>query len=199
MNIDFVRFNPPRDIMNTIGYDDFVIFSENPSDQFSGYLVRCEDCRELLLKLRKAKKDWIVGVLSNDVKVNREAVMRKRVDVLLDSSERKLDYATLRMATEKDVVIELTISKFINTAGLKRMKIFEETMNTLNLIKKFDTPFVLTSGASNFHELRPKRQIYDLFSFMGADVKRNEFFMQKLVRRYRDPNYIANGLEIYEG
>jgi len=199
MDVDLVRFAPPKEKIDLFGYDNFVVFTENPNevkDYLRGYLIQPESVSDLSYKLKKAKKGWLVGVKSSDPKINREAVMRKRVDILLDSMDRKLDYTTVKMAAEKDVTIEICLSKFLNVRGIKRVRIFEETLDTIQIIKKFDVPFILTSGASNMFEMRPKRQIYEFFNFIGADVEKAKAFMQRLVRRLTDPNYIMDGLEI---
>jgi ribonuclease P/MRP protein subunit RPP1 len=196
MDVDFVRFVPQTKILD---YENFVVFTENPDKVegfLKGYIIQPESIADFASKLKGAKKGWIVGVKSSNLRINREAVVRRRVDVLLDLANRELDYVTMRMAAEKDVAIEICLSKFLNVKGLKRAQIFEETLDTIQIIKKFDVPFVLTSGASNIFEMRPKRQIYELFSFMGADVEKAKIFMQRLIRRFTDPNYIMDGFEI---
>ena len=195
MIVDFVRFVPRIEL----DFDNFVVFSERPEDipesYLKGYLIKAENARELVSKLRKAKRNWFVGVVG-DIKVLRSAVMRRRVDVILDFPERELDYVTVKMAKEKDVAIEISISKFLKTEGLRRLRLIEETIDLLRVIRKFDTPFVLTSGASTTYELRPRRQIFEFFEMLGADLKRAEFWLSRLVRRYTDPNYIMDGLEL---
>jgi ribonuclease P/MRP protein subunit RPP1 len=195
MKVDFVRFVPKEVYFD---YDNFVVFTENPenlSGFLKGYLIKAESPKDLLSKLRKAKRDWFVGVVG-DLKVLRYAVMRWRVDLILDFDGRELDYSLIKMAKEKDVAIEISFSKFLRCRGFERSKLFEETVEILKVIKKFDTPFVLTSGANDFYELRPKRQILEFFEYLGADVERAEYWMRRLVRRYTDPNYIMDGLEI---
>ncbi|ADB57100.1 RNase P subunit p30 family protein [Archaeoglobus profundus] len=195
MNVDFVRFCPEI----KYDYDNFVVFSENPDDLkgdfLKGYLIRADSPKELLQKLRRAKRDWFVGVVGN-LKVLKYAVMRWRVDLILDFDGRELDYSLIKIAKEKDVAIEVSFSKFLRCKGFERSQLFEEVIETLKIIKKFDTPFVLTSGANDFYELRPKRQIIEFFEYLGADVERAEYWIRRLVRRYTDPNYIMDGLEI---
>ncbi|RLI73715.1 hypothetical protein DRO97_06975 [Archaeoglobales archaeon] len=198
---DFLRFIPeniPEDIK--FGFENYVIFSEKPDeipDKFyKGYLIKAENVNELISKLRKVKKSQIVGVLSSSIKVNREAIMRKKVDVLLDGESRKLDYVTIKLAVEKDVIVELSLSKYLNVSGFKRTRLFEEDVELIRIINKFNTPFVITSAASNLYEMRIKKQIYDFFSFLDADTSKAEKFVVKLIRKYYDPNYIMDGLEI---
>lgn len=195
MMADFVRFSPP-DVAGLLGYDKFIPFFEKQKDGLTGYIIAADSIKELHNGLRKAKKGCLVGVLSSDFKVNKEAVMRKRVDLLLDSLNRRLDYTSLKLAAEKDITVEFALSKFLKSSGFRRAKIFEETRNTIDLVKKFNLPFVLTSGATNVYELRPRRQVYDFFSFMGLNHKKAELYMHRLVRRYTDQNFIADGIEI---
>lgn len=195
---DFLRYIPNIDI--DFGFKNYVIFTESkiPNKFYKAYLIKAESVNELISKLRRAKKDQIVGVLSSDIKVNREAMMRKKVDVLLDGINRKLDYATIKLAADKDVIIELSLSKYLNVSGLKRTRLFEEDMELIRIINKFNTPFVVTSAASSSYEMRTKKQIYDFFAFLKADVKKAEEHVVKLIRKYYDPNYIMDGLEILE-
>ncbi len=200
VNVDLLRFVPDRDAYE-LGYERFVVFSEEPSSLpdsvLKGYIVKAESGRDLISKLRKAKDDWFVGVVGN-LKVLKSAVMRRRVDIILDFPERELDYVTIKMAKEKDVAIEISLSKFLNAEGFRRLRLIEEMIDLIRIIKKFDVPFILTSGALNFYEMRPKRQILEFFKFFGVDVDRAEFWLERLIRRYTDPNYIMDGLEIEE-
>jgi len=192
LNVDFVRFSPPEKIKKILGLEKLLVFSE---DSEKLRLIKCETAKELISGLKKSKKG-LTGVLSSDIKVNREAIMRKKVDLLLDSAERKIDYASLKLASEKDVTIEISLYKFLESSGLRRMKLFEETVEILKLVNKFGTPFVLTSGAERVNHLRPVRQINDFFSFLGADIKKSEFFKERLLRRLEDEFYIADDFEI---
>ncbi|RLI79532.1 hypothetical protein DRP05_03660 [Archaeoglobales archaeon] len=194
---DFLRFIPNTNM--DFGFKNYVVFTESENHEFyKARLIKAESVNELISQLRRVKKTQIVGVLSDDIKVNREAMMRRKVDVLLDSINRKLDYATVKLAAEKDVIIELGFSKYLNVSGVKRTRLFEEDMELIRIINKFDTPFVITSAASSVYEMRTKKQIYDFFAFLKANVKKAEECAVKLVRKYYDPNYIMEGLEILE-
>ncbi|HIP63028.1 MAG TPA: hypothetical protein EYH04_02785 [Archaeoglobus profundus] len=199
VKVDFVRFVPSKEILDLLEFDKIVVFSENPNelpdDVIKGYLVKAENARELRAKLNQSEDDWIVGVVG-EMKVLKQAVMRKRVDVILDFPGRELDYVTIKLAKEKDVAIEISLSKFLRHEGLKRMKFIEDTSELIKIIKKFDTPFILTSGATNMYEMRTKRQILEFFKVIGADIERAEHWIERLIRRYTDPNYIMDGLEI---
>lgn len=205
MQIDFLRFTPDKEFLKRLGFENAIVFSEDwdsNGDSNHGYLkgeiIRPESADELRKKLRKVSRKSIVGVESSSISINREAVARRRVDVILDSVGRKIDYVTVKLAAEKDVVIEICLSKFLLTRGVRRMRLLRETEDLIWIIKKFNTPFIITSSASNIYEMRSAKQLRDFFSFLGADIEKAERHAAILFRKYADANFIMNGLEIEE-
>ena len=203
MQIDFLRFAPDKEFLKNLGFENAVIFAEddsggNDDGYVRGVIIRPESPEDLRKKLRRVGRKRVVGVESNSISVNREAVSRRRVDVVLDSVGRRIDYVTVKLAAEKDVVIEICLSKFLITRGLRRMRLLRETEELIRIIKKFDAPFVITTAASNIYEMRTARQLGDFFSFLGADTEKAEKHAEILFRKYADANFIMNGLEIEE-
>jgi len=204
MQIDFLRFTPDREFLISLGFDNAVVFAdagvskETNHGYVRGEIIRPESAEDLRKKLRKVSKKSVVGVESSSIPINREAVTRRRVDVILDFAGRRIDYVTVKLAAEKDVVIEICLSKFLLTRGARRMRLLRETEELIRIINKFDTPFVITSGATNIYEMRSARQLKDFFSFLGAEIKKAEKHAEILFRKYADANFIMNGLEIEE-
>ena len=200
MQIDFLRFTPDKDFLKSLGFENAVVFVEEMEngDYIRGEIIRPESAEDLRKKLRKVSRKSVVGVESSSITINREAVTRRRVDVILDFAGRRIDYVTVKLAAEKDVVIEICLAKFLQTRGVKRVRLLRETENLLKVIKKFDTPFVITSAASNIYEMRSAKQLRDFFSFLGAEIERAERHAEILFRKYADANFIMNGLEIEE-
>ncbi|MDI9610374.1 MAG: RNase P subunit p30 family protein [Archaeoglobales archaeon] len=189
---DFVRFSPPK---IDLGFSGFVVLSENPPKEgYYGYIVKAENPKQLREKL-KGYGNSIVAVECS-TGLCKEAVMRKKVDIILDSEKRELDYATIKLAKEKDVAIEFGLSKFLVSKGLKRSLLFARLRQEARVVKKFDTPFILTSSAENIYQLRSRKQIETFFAYFGFDVKKGNFFAERLIRRYYDKKYIMDGFEI---
>jgi len=187
---DFVRFQPPK---IDLGFEGFVVLSENPvKEGLYGYIVRASNAKELKQKLKRLE-NAIVAVHCPDWKY---AVMRKKVDILLDSDDRVLDYATIKLAKEKDVAIEFGLSKFLKSKGLKRSELFSRLKEEARIVKKFGTPFLITSSAENLYQLRSRKQIEAFFSFFGLSVEKARFFAERIVRRYYDENYVMDGFII---
>lgn len=187
---DFVRFSPPK---IDLGFKGFVVLSEKPvKEGLYGIIVRASNAKELREKLRRVDKS-IVAVECPD---SKEAVMRKKVDILLDSENRTLDYATIKLAKEKDVAIEFGLLKFIKAKGLERSSLFSKLKEEIKIVKKFETPFLITSSAENVYQLRSRKQLETFFSFFGLSAKKANFFAERIVRRYYDENYIMDGFFI---
>ncbi|AAB88939.1 MULTISPECIES: RNase P subunit p30 family protein [Archaeoglobus] len=188
---DFLRFFPEN--LPDLGFKSYVFMLEKPKG--CGIVIRANSPEELRKKLRGVKRRAIVGIIGKEA-VCREAVMRRRVDVILDWEDRELDYATLKLAAEKDVAIELSLSKFLRTEGYKRMHLFERLRQEIMVIRKFDVPFIVTTAAENQYELRTRKQVETFFKFFGAEIPKARLYAQRLVRRYFDENYIMDGFEV---
>ncbi|MCS7130965.1 MAG: hypothetical protein NZ872_06055 [Archaeoglobaceae archaeon] len=189
---DFVRFSPPK---IELGFNGFVVLSEEPPKEgYSGYIIKAENPKELREKLRGVKNSIVAVDCS--LGLCKEAVMRKKVDILLDNERRELDYATIKLAKEKDVAIEFGLSKFLTTKGLKRSSLFSRLKQEAKVVKKFDTPFIITSSADNIYQLRSRKQIETFFSYFGLDPKKARFFAERIVKRYYDETYVMNGFLI---
>lgn len=189
---DFVRFSPPK---IDLGFRGFVVLSEKPpKDGYYGYIVRAENSKELKEKLRSIENS-IVAVECT-AGLCKEAVMRKKVDIILDNERRELDYATLKLAKEKDVAIEFGLSKFLSSKGTRRSLLFARLKQEVKVVKKFDTPFIITSSAENVYQMRTRKQIETFFSYFGLDVKKARFFAERIVRRYYDDSYVMDGFVI---
>lgn len=187
---DFVRFQPPK---IDLGFKGFVVLSEKPEREgLYGYIVKAKNAKELREKLKKVG-NAIVAVECPDWK---EAVMRRKVDILLDSESRVLDFATIKLAKEKDVAIEFGLSKFLAAKGLKRSELFSRLKEEIKVVKKFDTPFLITSSAENVYQLRSRKQIEIFFSFFGLNIHKARFFAERIVKRYYDENYVMDGFLI---
>ena len=189
---DFIRFFP-RNLIN-LGFKSYVLLSENEIG--CGRIVRAKSIRELRQKLRRIREDVIVGVVSEDQSVLREAVMRKKVDIILDFDGRELDFSTIKLASSKDVAIEFGLSKFIKSKGLRRVKLIEGLRQEIKIVEKFNTPFIITSAAESPKELRTRNQVETFFSYFGCDVIKARSHSERIIRRYYDPKFVMDGFEI---
>ncbi len=204
--IDFTRFYPPKDVFEKpYGFDRVVVFKPASSSSnlrfphervIEAVMVDASDPEELKRKLRKVRGDKIVGVSGGSISVFKEAVMRRKVDIILDSADRELDYATLKLAVEKDVAVEFGLRKFLHTQGFRRMKLFERLKDEIKSVRKLGTPFVISTSATSSEDLRTRKQVETFFSFFGLDVERARSCAVRIVRRYCDPSYVMDGFEI---
>lgn len=190
--IDFIRFDYTGSI--DFGFKKYIVFGDETESNVQGCIITASSTAELRDRLRGTR--GLIGVASEKPEVNRYAVMRKKVDVLLDFPDRRLDYPTFKLAREKDVLIEFSLSTLMKLSRTRRVKHAEELRTSFHVVNKFDTPFILTSGAEEFYEMRSAKQIYEVFSYFGANVERAMFWAERLYRRLFDDKYIMDGVEI---
>jgi|Deesub1362A_J573_1020465.scaffolds.fasta_scaffold00351_6 ribonuclease P/MRP protein subunit RPP1 len=205
---DVVRFKPDEGFLKHLGFNSCLYFTsdvelmdtleEEVEGVFPGYLVCAKDTKELKQKLRSAKKDWIVGVVAKNESVLRNAISRKKVDILLDFTGNRIDYISLKMCEEKDVAIEISFRKFLETKGVKRMREIEHTVDIIRFSKKLSTPVIFSSSAKSPVEMRSVRQLKEFFEFLGGDFEKGILSLRKILKRYFDDTYILDGLEIIQ-
>jgi ribonuclease P/MRP protein subunit RPP1 len=203
---DILRLRPDEKFLTAMGFDSCIFFTRDPSILerepedfiFPAYVIECSSVNELKKGLKTAKKEWIVGVLSSDTSVIREAISRKKVDMLLDPPKNSIDYTSMKLAAEKDVAVELSLSRFLKIKGLKRMRSFEYANDVIMAAKKHSTPLIFSSGATIEADMRPFRQLRDFFGFIGGDFQSSILNLRRIIRRYFDQDYLMDGLEILD-
>ena len=132
----------------------------------------------------------------------RTALELKKIDVILDHQERELDYTTLKLAAERRVFVDISISPLIIERGLKRVRIMEKKREIVKLIKKFGTPFILTSGAETPYLMRKPDDLITLASLYGinrelAEMGISEYPVQLIWKKFND-RFILEGLEVVD-
>lgn len=163
---------------------------------FPAFLIECSDSKSLKRDLKIAKSGWIVGVKAGETSVLREAISRRKVDIILDFPGSRVDYISMKMAAEKDVIMEISMRRFFDTKGSRRMREFEQVLNMINVSRKFSSPIVFTSGAGEFVEMRHTRQLREFFEYLGGDFQKSLNSLRRLIRRYFDETYLMDGLEV---
>ncbi|AGK62050.1 hypothetical protein Asulf_02091 [Archaeoglobus sulfaticallidus PM70-1] len=198
---DLLRFKPKREELELMGFDSCLFLTKEFDEDsaldfaFPAYFIECDDTNSLKKELRKASKSWIVAVKSNNVSVIREAISRKKVDLIVDSFH-VMDYISLKLCAEKNVAVEIPMYRFIHSRGYRRARLIESMINVIKIAKKHSTNLVLSSGAGEFCEMRHIKQLKTFFTYFGADFSRSLENLRAVIRRYYDSEYLLDGLEI---
>ncbi len=122
------------------------------------------------------------------------------MDVILDHPERELDYTTLKLAGERGVFVDVSVLPLITERGMRRMRFIEKGRDVMRVVKKFETPFLLTSGAKAWHMMRSPKDLMTLATLYGIEeniaIKGISDYPERLIRKKLDKSFILDGLEV---
>jgi len=112
-----------------------------------------------------------------DEELNRKVVEDSRIDILLHPEKGRKDsginHVVAEKAAENCVAIGFDLKQLLDQEGKYRSFVLKHWRRNLKLCEKFDTPYVITSGARDKYELRAPRDlssIIDSLGFEGSDA-----------------------------
>lgn len=126
-------------------------------------IVSPQDLKKHVSSL-KQKYD-VVAVHGGDENVNRMSSRYSKVDFIAHPGQ--IDYVTAKFASERGVAIEFNVDAIIHTRGPGRAKIIHMMRENLRLVRKYGTPFILTSSGGELHELKPPRELMAIGMMIG--------------------------------
>lgn len=133
-----------------------------------------EHVPKIARKIRK--KVELVFVQGGDLDVNRKACETPGVDVLahpeLGRNDSGLDYVMAKLAKEHNVAIEFNFRNLLLSSRKTRSDIFSRMLENAELVRKYKTPFILTSGAVEPYDLRSPSELMSFGRLLGLDTKR---------------------------
>jgi ribonuclease P/MRP protein subunit RPP1 len=127
----------------------------------------------------RGKADVLV-FRGGDAELNRKAAEDSRVDVILHPEKGRkdsgIDHVIAEKAAENSVAIGFDL-KQLEKDSKSRSHILKHWMKNLKLCEKYDTPYIITSGAEDRYELRAPRDLESVIEAIGFDgqkaVQRN--------------------------
>ncbi len=160
--------------------------------------------RELAKRLRKSVE--IISVHGGDSEVNRMAVETPEIDILLHPELKRedsgFDHVMAKLAKENNVAIEFCLSDLVYTYKKPRADILKNLLYNAKLVRKFKTPFVLTSGAFSEWNLRAPSELISFGRILGfSDTQISHALLGHMIRENRkrlDRKFVIPGVEVLE-
>lgn len=148
---------------------------------FNTVFLEAADWGELKSKINQNREDAdIIVFKGGDADLNRKAAEDSRVDIILHPEKGRKDSGTdhiiAEAASENDVAIGFDL-KQLNREPKAQTHVLKHWMKNLELCEKYDTPYVLTSGAENSNQLRAPRDLKTVIDAIG-------FNGEKAVKEY---------------
>lgn len=132
-----------------------------------------DDVPKLAKKVRKRVE--IILVHGGDLEINRKACETSEVDILthpeLGRNDSGLDYVMIKLAKKNGVSIELNFRGVLLSYKKSRSDVFSHMLENAKIIRKYRTPFVLTSGAIEPNDLRAPSEIISFGKLLGLNPK----------------------------
>lgn len=161
------------------------------------------DLRRLVDKNRNRAD--ILLVHGGDEAINRAACEDSRVDILTHPHEGSktsgINHIIAKLAADKKVAIEFDLHPIIFNRGGSRVRTLSYYRTNLGLVKKYDAPYVITSGAMSIYDVRDIRSVMALCAIFGMTqddvIKGLSYYPAQIIKR-NSPGYVMEGVEIVE-
>jgi ribonuclease P/MRP protein subunit RPP1 len=190
-------------------HSDFFIDVKEPGpggiDIIQGVEILAGNPRELRKQADHFRnKVQVLAVHGGDPAINRAACEDERVDILMHPPDGKtsgINHILARLAADKHIAIGFELEPIICARGGSRVRALSNYRTNHALVKKYQVPFVIVSGAMSFYDMRDVRAAISLCRLFGMGekdaVKGLSFYPSEILRR-RSPGHIMEGVEIVQ-
>ena len=162
-------------------YDDFENRSRSLKriksiDVSLGVLIEAEtmnDIRKMVDKIRD--KAELVFVRGGDVELNRYIFNMPKIDVVTNvANESQLDYVMCRLAEKHNIAIEFSFLDLLQSYSKTRSRLLANYIKNANIVRKYNTRFMITSGALSKWDLRSPHDLgifAKMLGFQDPEIK----------------------------
>lgn len=166
--------------------------------------TRINDIKELLKKMRPYFD--LIAVKSHEKSVFNWAIQDSRVDLLTLGglkSNNSLSYESAKLLRQFNKPIEVTIRSLLLKSGSARSRVLRTLEKSINNIVRSRCPFIISSDAHDFYELRAPKDMISLLTlvdFPPTDINKgiieHPLMCIKRVEARADRNVLSNDIEI---
>lgn len=169
--------------------------------------IEADDWGDLKRKIGENREDAAVLVFrGGDEELNRKAAGDTRIDILLHPERGRkdsgIDHVIAEEAAENRVAIGFDLRQLFGS-DKAQTHVLRHWSRNLKLCEKYGTPYVITSGASNRHQLRAPRELAAVINSLGFDgkaaVSENPAEIVERTQRAREEGFVRPGVETGEG
>ncbi|WP_292462562.1 RNase P subunit p30 family protein [Methanolobus sp.] len=186
-----------KQIVPSASFDGFEIIS--------GVEIRTDNASKLhgIVNKYRDRVD-IVVVSGGSESINRAAVENPGVDLLVNfniAQENGFNQVLAKAASENRVAISFDLGDLIHLRGGSRVQALTNCRKNLQLVRKYDVPFHLSSNARSWFDLRAPREIASLAALFGMSAEEAVAGLttipHSIVIRNRPPvGYINEGVQL---
>jgi ribonuclease P/MRP protein subunit RPP1 len=178
---------------------------ELPEGIFRGVEIMASNVNELRRGIDRFRdRVSVLAVHGGDETINRAACEDSRVDVLAHPQEGKtpgINHVIAKLAADHGVAIEFSLYPIVHCRGGSRVRALSAYRANFALVRKFEVPYVITSGAMSSYDLRDVRSAVALCRLFGmgeSDAIRGLSGYPSGIIRRSEPGYVAEGVEVVD-
>lgn len=169
-----------------------------------GYKIETKNPKNIPKIAKKIRKRVeMILVFGGDPEINRKACETSEVDILTHPEKGEnegMDYVMAKLAKENNVSIEFNFRELLHTYKKSRAKLFSKMFANAKLVRKFRTPFILTSGALDPWDARSPSELISFGRILGFNPKDVKLSMsgQRLEenRKRLSKKWVMPGVEV---
>ena len=159
-------------------------------ESYETVFLDADDWGELKRKIQKNRENCDVLVFNGgDEKLNRKAASDARIDVLIHPEKGRkdsgVDEVIARKAAENRVAIGFDLQQLFRTPKIQT-HILSHWRKNLNLCEKYDTRYIITTGAHEKFDLRAPRDLASVLNSIDFDGKKAIETQQKILEENLD-------------
>lgn len=151
-------------------------------------ILEADEWRELKRKIDQNREEFdILAFRGGNHELNRKAFSNSRMDVVLHPEEGRKDsgmnHVDARKAAENNVAIGFSL-KSLPEDSKKQSQTLTKWRRNLKLCQKYDTPYIITTEADSFSELRNPRDLASIVNSLGFEgAKAVKHYPSKILER----------------
>lgn len=171
------RLRPSVDIekmARSLGWSGIGMLVGEKEQSFTGFGIRCIEIRpqkpsDVPKACARLRRNPLLAVSTKDLECARQTLETPEADMLL--YEGPLNHVMAKLGAVNNVSLVFDFSRLLNTTDRSRSIIITEMTSNAKLLRKFNAPFVLVSGAQDKWGLRSPRDLISWGKTLGFDEK----------------------------
>jgi ribonuclease P/MRP protein subunit RPP1 len=166
------------------------------------------DNKQELKKLVSKRSEFDILIAKGGVlEFNRKAVETPEVDILSTPEFGRIDggvnHTMAKLASKNQVAIEINFREVLNSFKRTRAQIMQRISTNLMLCKKYEAPYIITSGAISHLHLRDPLILQSFGTLLGLGLDESKMALSKIPeeiitnsKKRQSKNWIMPGVEV---
>ncbi|QLC50381.1 ribonuclease P protein component 3 [Methanolobus zinderi] len=146
----------------------------------------------------------LITVCGGIESINRAAIENPRVDILTDMNmgrESGFNHVLAKAASDNNVAVAFDLGSLIRLRGGNRVHALSNFRKNLQLVRKYDVPYLLTSSPQSVYDMRAPRELIALAALFGMSreeaIRGLSTIPEAIISGNRPPEgYLCEGVEI---